>query len=489
MDYLDPKKELRHRIILLAGYLLIAIAIGLTTRLLLLQAYGFGLGKHGAVIQNGLTYFSSQPHPAQIYVNGQLQSSATDTRLFLPAGLYQVRLSRSGYHDWTRQIELQGGDVQHFDYPFLIPSQLADKKLADYSAQPDLLTQSPDRRWLLVSEPHSVTDFQLYDLKNPTKPPVSLSLPASLLSKATGTESLQLEEWADDNQHVVLTHQYDGKSEFILLNRADASQSLNLNTTLSAAPTKLTLNNKKYDRYYLYDGSSLRTASLGNPTPLPVLEHVLAYQTYGNNSVLYVTDNGAPAGKVLVKLLDGSRTYTLRSFPASGNYLLDLTQYSGTLYMALGDSAENKVYVYTDPLGQLQSQPHQALVPAQVLHVIAPSYVSFSANAQFILAEGATQFGVYDIQNTKGYSYVANQPLDAPQVHASWMDGDRLTYVSGGHLVEFDYDHTNPHSLMTASPVYLPAFAPDYKFVYDLVPAANDQFSLVQTSLLAPADR
>jgi hypothetical protein len=157
--------------------------------------------------------------------------------------------------------------------------------------------------------------------------------------------------------------------------------------------------------------------------------------------------------------------------------------------MALGDSAENKVYIYADPLGQLQAQPDQGLVPSQVLHVNAPDYVSFSANAQFIVAEGGQQFGVYDIQNTKGYSYIATEPLDAPQVHASWMDGDRLTYVSGGRLLEFDYDHINPHALMPASSPYLPAFAPDYKFVYDLAPGAAGQFNLTQTSLLAPADR
>jgi len=489
MDYLDPKKELRHRILLLSGYLLIAIAIGLTTRLLLLQAYGFGLSSHGIVIQNGLTYFSSQPNPARIRVNGQLQSSTTDTRLFLPAGIYQIQLSRNGYHDWNRQIELQGGDVQHFDYPFLIPNQLSTKKLADYAAQPGLMTQSPDRRWLLVEDAGSMTDFKLYDLKNPANAPLSLTLPATLLTKATSSESWQLEEWADDNQHVVLTHIYDGKTEYILLNRTDATQSVNLNDTLSATPAKLTLNNKKYDRYYLYDGSNLRTASLTSPGQLPLLEHVLAYQTYGDNSVLYATDNGAPAGKILIKFLTGSRTYTMRSFPAGGNYLLNLTQYNNTLYMALGDAAENKVYIYADPVGQLQAQPRQALVPVQVLHVIAPSYVSFSDNAQFIVAEGGTQFGIYDIQNTKGYSYVATQPLDAPQAHASWMDGDRLTYASGNRLLEFDYDHTNLHDLMAASGGYPPAFAPDYKFVYDLAPSSNGQFALVQTSLLSPADR
>jgi hypothetical protein len=489
MDYLDSRKEMRHRIILMVGYVLIGVAIVMATRLLVLQAYGFGLGKHGTVIQNGLTYLSSQPNPARIYINGSLEPVATDARLFLPAGVYQVRLSRTGYHDWRRTIELQGGDVQHFDYPFLIPNQPATKKLADYAAKPGLLTQSPDRRWLLVEDTGSMTDFKLFDLKNPAKAPLPLSLPSTLLTKATASESWQLEEWADDNQHLVLVHHYDGKSEYILVNRSDPAQSVNLNTSLADTPAKLTLNNKKYDRYYLLDSAgALRTAALSSPPSQPLLEHVLAYQSYGSNSILYVTDSGAPAGKVLVKLLAGSHSYTLRNFPAGGSYLVDLTQYSGKLYVAVSLNADNKVYIYADPIGQLQSNAAQALVPVQVLHVNSPDYLSFSDNAQFIVAEHGTQFGVYDIQNTKGYSYVASQPLDAPQPHAAWMDGDRLEYVSSGRLQEFDYDYTNQHYLAAADGSYPAAFAPNYKFVYELAPGVAGQFELNQTSLLSPPD-
>jgi len=489
MDYLDPHKERRHQVVIMVGYVLIAIAIALGTRLLLLQAYGFGLGKDGIIIQNGLTYFSSQPHPARIFLNGKLEPTATNTRLFLPAGIYQAKLDRAGYRLWNRTIELQGGDVQHFDYPLLIPKQLTTKKIQDYTAIPGLFTQSPDRRWLLVEEPKSMTDFKVYDLKNPARPPLALSLPATLLTKATAGENWQLEEWGDDNVHVVLQHNYDGKTEFILLNRTDAIQSVNLNNTLASNPAKLTLDNKKYDRYYLYDTSgALRTATLSAPTPVPLLEHVLAYQSYGSNSVLYVTDNGAPAGKVLVKLQTGSQTYNLRSLPAGTTYLVNLTQYSGTLYVALGAVSENKVYIYADPVGQLQSQPKQALTPAQVLHVNGPNYLGFSNNAQFISVEGGNQFGVYDIQNTKGYSYVTPAPLDAPQVHAAWMDGDRLAYVSGGKLLEFDYDGTNLQTLMPADSKFLPAFAPDFKNVYDVAPNAGTA-ELTQTSLLIPADR
>jgi hypothetical protein len=504
MDYLDLKKQAINNLILFVGYIFIAIAVVMTTIILVDQAYGFGLGKNGTVIQSGLAFFSSQPNPAKIYINGRLNPASTDTRLYLPEGIYKVSLDRSGYYDWQRTIELDGGSVEHFDYPFLFPKTLTTNKLQSYSSVPTLLTQSPDQRWLLVGKPGTFGDFNLYDLKNPTKQPTEIDLPATLLSKSTSAESWQLAGWADDNQHVLLEHDYDGKAEFILVDRVNPAQSVNLSTQLfstpststtsptdTAADTKISFINKKYNQYYLYNSASqsLESATLTSPTKTVILNHVLAYQSYGNDTFLYVSDEDAPAGKVLLKMQSGGVTSVLHILPISPTYVIDFTEYNGTMYVAAGASSSNKVYIYDNPLGQLATSPEQAVTPAQVLHVNDPNYLSFSDNAQFIVAENGAQFGVYDIQNQKGYNYMAATAPDAPMPHAYWMDGDRLYYVSKGKLVIFDYDHTNQHTLENASSDFPVAFAPDYKYVYTLSEAATGSYNFDQTWLLAPADR
>lgn len=493
MDYLDPAKQARHRVILLVGYVLITVGIVIGALILVNQASGYGINKNGQVIQNGEVYFSSQPNPAGIYINGQLKGS-TNTRLYIPGGIYRVSLARTGYNDWQRTVELNGGSVEHFDYPFLVPKNLISSKVQTYSGAPQLASQSPDRRWLLVSKPGSQTDFDLYDLKSPTKvstAATSISLSDNLLSKSTTTSQLKLVSWADDNQRLLVEHDFDGKKEFIVIDRVNPSQSVNLNDQLSITPTALSLINKKYDQYYLYDAASqsLQTISLQSPdSKKTILEHVLAFQPYGSNTILYVTNKDAATGQVWLRMLTGSTSYNLHSLPVSAGYVLNLTQYSGTMYVAAGATNSNKVYVYQDPLGQLDAHPNSVVGPAQVLHIEQPNYVSFSDNAQFIVAENGGQFGVYDIENQKGYKYDA-AGLDAPQPSASWMDGDRLTYVSGGKLQIFDYDHTNQHDLIAASSQYLPAFAPDYKYVYSLAQTSNGQTVLNQTALVLPADR
>jgi hypothetical protein len=275
-----------------------------------------------------------------------------------------------------------------------------------------------------------------------------------------------------------------------MIDRDTPALSVNLNTTLAVSPAKVTLNDRKYDRYYLYDAAgNLQRATLDNPKPTPVLQRVLAYKTYANNTILYVTDNNAPAGKVLVRMLVGTTTYTIRKLPAGTTYVADLTKYSGDMYVAVGAAADNRVFIYKDPAGQLNAEPKHAPVISQVLHVEQVNYLSFSSSAQFIVAENGNRFGVYDIENETGYNYVTSEPIDAPQPHASWMDGNRLVYVSQGKLFVFDYDYINRHTLSQASPNHLPAFTPDYKLLYMMTANAAGQTELDQTFLLTEPDR
>lgn len=493
MDYLDHNKEFRQRILLFVGYLLIGLAVVIAALVLKYQADGYGVNNKGDVIQNGLTFFSSHPTPADIYINDKLNSVKTNTRLALPSGIYNVKLTRSGYYDWQRTIEVNGGDVQHFDYPFLFPKVLTTKKVQDFNSTPTLMTQSPDKRWVIIQSSTNPADFILYDIKKPDTPATAFSLPAGLISKpAASGESWTLAEWADDNQHVLLQHKYDSKSEFILIDREAPQRSINLNATLNISPTNITLNDKKYDKYYLYDTTStnLQRVTLKDPNPVPVLSNVLAYKTYSDDTIFYVSSQNTTPGKVAARLLIGNKTYNIRTLSAGSTYSVDLTKYDGVMYVVAAAAADSRAYIFKDPVGQLAALPKQLPASAKVLRVDQVNYVGFSPTAQYIVAENGNKFGVYDIENELSYNYVTKEPIDAPQTRASWMDGDRLIYTSNGKLTVFDYDYINLQQLMPSSSGYIPAFSPDYKYVYSIAPSsAVGRIDFTQTSLRTPADR
>jgi len=102
------------------------------------------------------------------------------------------------------------------------------------------------------------------------------------------------------------------------------------------------------------------------------------------------------------------------------------------------------------------------------------------------VAEHGAQFGVYDLENKTVYNYTLTSALDAPQTHAIWMDGSRLSLVSAGKLMVFDFDSTNQQTLLPASANYPAFFSPDYKSFYDFSSSPTEPAVLEQSSLLVP---
>ncbi len=488
MDYLDPKSQRMQRIRLWIGYALVAISIVIGCVILLWQAYGYGL-KNGQVIQNGMVFLSSQPNPASIYVNGVLNPATTNTRLTIPAGVYKFELSSPGYRPWYHLIPIYGGQVIHYDYPLLFPVKLTKTIIAKYAAAPVIATQSPSQQYLVVSDPANFGSFLEYDLTNPKVPPVTLNLPQGLLSPATTSQSWQVVGWANDNQHLLLDHLYDGSQEFIELDTQNPSQSINLNKTYNVNPTSVSFNNLRYNQFYFYDSTTqiLSAATIGSSTVNQLETGVLAYKSYGSKDFLYVTSTSSdPAGQVSVELDNGGTDYFVRYLPTSTIYLLNMADYNGTNYSVVGASSGDFVYIYENILSQAQAGPNPKIEPFRALKIANPNYESFAPTAQFILTENGQNFAVYDIYNDIIYHYKTSLPLDSPQTHVSWMDGDRLMFVSGGKLVVFDYDNTNRQTLTPALPAYPSFFAPDYRSYFGLVQATPTGVDLYQTSLVVP---
>ncbi len=504
MDFLDPKKQRAHMIRLFAGYALIALAILIATLILVYRAYGFGLAKDGQVIQNGLVFLSSRPSDAEVYLDGSRYKNNTNLKLQLESGQYTTQLRREGYRNWQRTITVDGGSLQHFDYPLLVPNKIITANIKSYTAAPNFTTQSPDRRWLLVQQDMSPLNFDIFDLADPKKvnsEANTLILPENLITTPrSGEHSWKLIEWANDNRRLLVQHSFTGGTEYVLINRDNVEESVNLTKSLTlGAGWELTLRDKKYDKYYVLDPAAhtLGTTSLDEKGQIAaLLTQVLAYKTYGSDIVLYVTDKGATAAdKVVTMLLDDGQSYRLREHGAAPPYLIDIAQYSGDWYTVVGSSGDSKVYVYKNPQRIRKASQTAALVPVRILRVPAPNYVAFSSNTQYIMASNGTSFATYDAEYDKGYSFTASMPLDLPASHATWMDSQRLTYVSGGKLAVVEYDNANPQILMPASSNYLPFFSRDYQTIYSLAPtpsvagAPSTGMTLTSASLLIPADQ
>lgn len=473
MDFLDPQKQKAHARRLIAGYILIGMVVVLAATILLYQAFGYGVDKHGKIFQNGLVFMSSTPEAADIYIDGKRESDRTDVRLALPAGQHVFELSREGYRPWKRAITVEGGTVQRFDYPFLFPNQLDAVVTKQYPAVPGLLSQSPDRRWLFAQ--NTSDSFDLFDLESAAPVPATFTVPVEIMSAGTSTTGWQEVAWAKDNKHVVLRRLFTGSSqqstEYILLDRENASRSVNLSVLLGFTPTQLQLRDDAHDQYYAFDQANglLFTASLDRPTPQPYLDKVLAFQSEGSNAVVYATSQDAPPGKTLIRMRDGADNYTIRQVASdAAPYLLEIERFEDNWFVAVGASGEDKVYTYKNPLDSLKSSDGDVLVPVYILKADNPNYISFAPEgSRFVFIENGPEIAVYDVKNNKGYAYLLETPVDAPG-HATWMNEFYLQITSAGTTFVFDYDAANREALLPVAPGTTAYFDPDFRRMYTL---------------------
>lgn len=491
MDFMDPRRRRRYSVMLLTGYILIGIAITLLAVILMFVVYGFGY-KNGQVIQNGLVFLSSSPNPAEIYIDGQRYKSNTNTRMVIPAGSYSVTLRRAGYRDWQRTIQVDGGDVQSFTYPFLFPLSLTTNTVRDYETPPTLVTQSPNDRWLLVSRPGSLTSFDLYDLNDVKKAPLQLDLPSALLAGAA--QGVQVVGWASDNDHLLVQYTSGSGSEYVLMNRPHPEQSVNLTRTFALPSTgvQLQLSNQHFDQYLMYNTTVhiLSRLQLNAPAPQPYVNDVLAFKTLGDNTVLYATPSTTLPGKVDIRINDSGNDYLIRTCKSGTTYLLDLDKYGGDLFVAVAAQSEGVVYIYRNPAGQIQNKALAQAIPIQVFRLDNPTFVTFSADAHYVVFENNKSIAAYDTDRLHGWVYTLPGAPDAPQTHAEWLDDARLDYVSHGQLIAFDYDGTNKQVLVSASPAYQSYLTPNAKYLYAFAPSVSDRDHrlLTSTALRTPAD-
>ena len=496
MDFLDPRKKRALRYRLIAGYFLIGIAIGLVSLILIFQSYGYDLDrKTGSIIQNGLMFVSASPEPADIYLNGQLTKTQGNARLVLPSAVYKLELKRNGYRPWQKTVSLAGGTIDRLVYPFLFPVKLDSSDQKTYPTQPAFATQSPDRHWILVQQPGRLDQFDVFDTTNFKKAPTTLTLPAAVLPTAPN-QRWQLVEWSTDNRHVLLKDSYSGGSQFVMVDIQVPANSYNINTTFKTNPTSVALHDKKFDQLYLYDGAA-QSLSLGlqkNGSSKLVASQVLAYKPYGNDILLYATDQAATTGQTRIVYQDKNGAFNLNQVKAGGQHLLNLAIYNGDWYVADGSAADGRIYIYKNPQDIIEHpSPSRKLYPDTVLRVDNPTWMEFSANTQFLAVESANKFVVFDAERQRNYRFTLPVSLDpavsddATAPHATWMDGNRLIVTSGGTMRVSDYDGLNQQTL-TANQPGLPAFFNrDYTLLFNLAPAVKtpNQFAFTRTDLVA----
>lgn len=492
MEFLDPDTKRARTVRLFTGYILIAIGIGLMSLILVYLAQGFGYDRKAGIVQSGLAIIDSHPVSGNVYVDDK-QKGKTKTQFTLKEGEYQIKIAQAKYRDWQKTVSIIGGSVNYLMYPILFPINIAINDLQPYSQAPALVTQSPDRRWLVVQPSAVAPTFSIVDLQNPDQSPTSITVPQSVIPAKDGQYgSLAVSEWSDDNKHLVLTRSLQGTpSDYILIDREDVGQSINLTNKLGLkAGQLLSLRDKKYDKYYVHysDNGELHTAELKNGIQaLPMITGVVSYKSYGDNLILYVTYDGAQAADARVMVQSNkSDIYYIQTFARNpdNRYLLDMAQFQDNWYYGISNIVTNKAQLFINPLSGIKSGNGNQVLPKQTLLINSPQAISFSDNTRFMALQSGKRFLVSDNELHKVYRFTSPLNIADNQI-ADWMDGHRFSIVTDRKAQVFEFDGSNQQTLTDSLPQFNPYFSRDYSNLYTIVAHSDNNVKLQQGSLIA----
>jgi hypothetical protein len=468
MDFLDPSTKRSYNIRLFVGFFLSAMVIILGTLILALITAGYTINtKTGQVIQNGLIFINSLPASANIYINHQY-SGTTNARFELGSARYNISLFTSGYDTWSTNIDLFGGDVVELTYPLLVPTKPIVSPIVDYSAKPQVFSQTPSKHWLLVSNPTLANSFNIYDQTNIKTALTTTTIPSSLLVSTVGPNNFTVIQWASDNQHLLLQDEYNGAINYIVFNYLTPTDSYNLNQTFQTSFSRAKLLNAQYDTPLLFDEASgnLYLGNESNKQLTLILSKVIDYTSFGTNKFIYATNDGDSSDQSSIMFSNLAKTYLIKNITKTSDYMLNISSYGGHYYYLVGGGGIYD-YIYQDLANQPPGKNKLPMPYTLMVNTAQPQNGSNSTNQRYISLQSGNNFSVYDIQTQSHYRYSLSSNLSDPNF-ASWMDDNRLISFSSGKMIIFDFDGTNLVNVVQANNSFDGLFSPGYTAVYYL---------------------
>jgi hypothetical protein len=451
MDYLDPAKKKAHKRRIYIGYSLFAIAISFATLILGYLANGFYVDKSGDFIQNGLVFVDSKPNNAAVFLNGEKQQSKTDARLVIPSGSYTVNIKKAGYRDWNRSLTLEGGSLRRLTYARLVPEVLDTIGNINLRSQPIDASQSIDKRWIMLSHQDNPLALTVVDTEQTPISAETIVLPQAVVATSNGPGVLRFVEWSDNHNSLLVSYEADGQIQYILVDRENPSQSQNLTALLKAPKGTITLVDRHNDQFFVYqeDTKLLYTASIerGLSTAPVITTPLLAYQTFSNDWLLYVSESG-DEGLVDVRFKRGDKDILLKQLKTSNSYLLELAKLGSSPIMAISSPVENRAVVYNDPQNYLNENPDSKIpVATTVLRVPSIVGLSISSDSSVVVGYSELRMASHEFDIDRSYVIDLDHPINIA-IKPRWVDGQHLVYSGSGIQNMIDFDGSNNYSLL-----------------------------------------
>ena len=482
------KKQLLVRRIIFSVIATLSVVIILVATILFMLGYRFG-SETGTIEQGALLQFDSAPNNASVWIDGRNTGMRTANKQTVVAGVHTVMFTKDRYEDWSRTLDLTAGTLTWLDYARLVPKERTPETVAYYQTVV-AAKASPDMKYMLLQQAADQPEFQLADLRSVDVKLSDITLPQNLYSDATTegvAHSFALDEWNTGGRYILMKHQYNDQTEWLMVDTENVSQSINISRTLGIRLLDIHFAGTNGRTLFgLADDGNIRKLDLSSGTLSRVLvSNVQSFQLYETNIISYVGTDGADGvEKVAGVYRDGDEVPHVLRRTTNADAVLNIAvgRYFSDDYVAISEGAEVTILKGsyptssaddTDSLNQLATM--QLANPVQQL--------SFSPKSDYILAESNAGFMTYEIEHLRSASGPIDESPEAATTPLRWLDIAHMWNQQNGQLVMRDFDNSNVYTISGLAGDFDATLSQNGRFIYS-IGKSDEGFTLQRVKMI-----
>ena len=144
--YKTPSKrsQLIQRVVVYSA-MTIGVVVLVTFLVFIMLGYRFNRDT-SSIQQGGLVQFASRPIDASVTVGNAKLTDLTPSKITMNPGTYDVKMSKKGYQDWTKNVDVCSGEVLWPNYAQLVPNNVATEGLTTFDAIAGMKSSPPAGR-------------------------------------------------------------------------------------------------------------------------------------------------------------------------------------------------------------------------------------------------------------------------------------------------------------------------------------------------------
>ena len=460
------RKQFIIRRVILSSLATAAVAIIVT--IAVLSMLGYRLNSNNGTLQQGaLLQFDSRPNGADAYVDDRQVGGRTATKQAVVAGTHTVVMKKAGYEDWSRTLTIEPGTLTWLNYTRLVPTERKPQTVAQYGA----LTQlefSPDLKWAVAHEAAHDPSFHSIDLRSETVKSQLLTLPTTLYSEpdvADAGHVFGIVRWNTPSRHVLISHEFSGKREWIVLDTQDVARSVNVTRLLNVDFKDLQFAGTNGSSLYgLTNDGVIRKLDLGaGSMSRAFVTNVERFQMYSTKVLVYNgTNPDKPETHLVGVYRDGDEASSvLREVKKDVPLSIATSEYFGSDYVAIAEGSRVTVLKGAYPSAQAQNTITSLKQFATFSTAQAVDTLSFSPSGEYVAAQAGGQLATYEIEYKR--SSTAARDTSRPLL---WLDAAHLWTDASDTLRMRDFDGTNTQAIMPVAVGFDATLSQNGRFMY-----------------------